>query len=464
MNNLSDLKSKAIIILNDNGMSIGLNTGGLSKHLNKLRVSKGYSSFKKGFGTALKKIPAIGDGLYNGVSRARDHLKYSIVEGVMFEKLGFTYIGPIDGHNIDAILHNLELAKTSDHSVIMHVITQKGKGYRNAEKDPSKFHGIGAFDKSTGELLNKSERPSYSEVFGKKLTDMARQNDRIVAVSAAMIDGTGLREFARLFPERTFDVGIAEQELITTALGLSLEGFIPFAATFAVFAAGRAYDQIRNSVCYQKSNVKIIGAHGGITVGEDGASHQALEDISLMRIIPNMTVIVPSDYEQTRQAVRFASEYNGPVYIRLSRMDVPDVYDKNYKFDIGKAVVLKEGADVSLIATGDILSEVIKASEILKENGINADVINVPVIKPLDCDSIIKSVIKTKLAVTIENHSVIGGLGAAVCECVSENSPCKIVRIGIKDTFGQSGKPDELLKEYGLDAESIANKVIELKK
>ncbi len=312
--------------------------------------------------------------------------------------------------------------------------------------------------------IDYDSKKSIRKAFGEELLELGTKNSKIVALDADLSGSTQTSLFAKAHPDRFFDVGIAEQELITTALGLSLEGFIPFAATFAVFAAGRAYDQIRNSICYQKSNVKIIGAHGGITVGEDGASHQALEDISLMRTIPNMTVIVPSDYEQTRQAVRFASEYNGPVYIRLSRMDVPDVYDKNYKFDIGKAVVLKEGADVSLIATGDILSEVIKASEILKENGINADVINVPVIKPLDCDSIIKSVIKTKLAVTIENHSVIGGLGAAVCECVSENSPCKIVRIGIKDTFGQSGKPDELLKEYGLDAESIANKVIELKK
>lgn len=312
--------------------------------------------------------------------------------------------------------------------------------------------------------VNYDSKKSIRKAFGEELLELGSKDQRIVALDADLSGSTQTSLFAKAYPERFFDVGIAEQDLMTTALGLSLEGFIPFAATFAVFASGRAYDQIRNSICYQKSNVKIIGAHGGITVGEDGASHQALEDISLMRTIPNMTVIVPGDYEQTRQAVRFASEYNGPVYIRLSRMDVPDVYDKNYKFDIGKAVVLKEGADVSLIATGDILSEVIKASEILKENGINADVINVPVIKPLDCDSIIKSVIKTKLAVTIENHSVIGGLGAAVCECVSENSPCKIVRIGIKDTFGQSGKPDELLKEYGLDAESIANKVIELKK
>ena len=224
MNNLSDLKSKAIIILNDNGMSIGLNTGGLSKHLNKLRVSKGYSSFKKGFGTALKKIPAIGDGLYNGVSRARDHLKYSIVEGVMFEKLGFTYIGPIDGHNIDAILHNLELAKTSDHSVIMHVITQKGKGYRNAEKDPSKFHGIGPFDIKTGCEINQLDVPTYSKVFSEAICEIAKNDRMVAAITAAMPDGVGLTKFSKWFPDRFFDVGIAEAHAVTFAAGLAAGG------------------------------------------------------------------------------------------------------------------------------------------------------------------------------------------------------------------------------------------------
>lgn len=313
--------------------------------------------------------------------------------------------------------------------------------------------------------INYESKKSIRQAFGEELSALGEKNTKIVALDADLSGSTQTALFAKEFPERFFDVGIAEQDLITTALGLSLEGFIPFAATFAVFATGRAYDQIRNSICYQKSNVKIIGAHGGITVGEDGASHQALEDISLMRTIPNMTVIVPSDYEQTRQAVRFAAEYNGPVYIRLSRMNVPCVYDSNYKFNLNKAIVLKEGTDVTLVATGDILSEVTKAAEILENNGISAEIINVPVIKPFDSDTIIRSINKTNLAVTIENHSIIGGLGTAVCECVSSLiQPKRVVRIGVNDTFGQSGTPNELLKAYGLDSESIAKRVIELKK
>lgn len=279
--------------------------------------------------------------------------------------------------------------------------------------------------------INYDSKKSIRGAFGEELAELGKNIPNVVALDADLSGSTQTSLFAKAFSERFFDVGIAEQDLMTTALGLSLEGFIPFAATFAVFATGRAYDQIRNSICYQKSNVKIIGAHGGITVGEDGASHQALEDVSLMRGLPNMTVIVPGDYEQTRQAVRFAASYNGPVYIRLSRMNVPDIFDKNYKFSINKAVVLKEGTDVSLITAGDILAEVMKASEILTNHGINAEIINVPVIKPLDCGTIINSVNKTKLAVTIENHSVIGGLGSAVCECLAADAPNKVIESGL---------------------------------
>ena len=312
--------------------------------------------------------------------------------------------------------------------------------------------------------VNYEVKKSIRGAFGEELAFLGEQNQDIVALDADLSGSTQTSIFAKKFPERFFDVGIAEQDLMTTALGLSLEGKIPFAATFAVFATGRAYDQIRNSICYQKGNVKVIGAHGGITVGEDGASHQALEDISLMRGLPNMTVIVPGDYNQTRQAVKYAAEHNGPVYIRLSRMNVPEIYDENYTLDINKAVTLKEGKDVSIFVTGDLLAEVIKANEILESKGIDAEIVNIPVIKPLDCGTIINSVNKTGLAVTVENHSVIGGLGSAVCEILAENAPRRVLRIGINDTFGQSGTPNELLKHYGLDAESIANKIIELKK
>lgn len=314
------------------------------------------------------------------------------------------------------------------------------------------------------QILDYNNKKSIRGAFGEELAALGTENQNIVALDADLSGSTQTSIFAKAFPERFFDVGIAEQNLMTTALGLSLEGKIPFAATFAVFATGRAYDQIRNSICYQNGNVKIIGAHGGVTVGEDGATHQALEDISLMRGLPNMTVVVPADYNQTRKAVRFAAEHRGPVYIRLSRNSVPVIFDDNYEFNPQKAVLIKQGKDVTILAAGDILAEVIKAGEILAQKGIDAEIINIPVIKPLDYESIINSADKTGTVVTVENHSVIGGLGSAVCECLAEHSPHKVIRIGVNDCFGLSGKPDELLKHFGLDAESIANKVIEIKK
>ena len=311
--------------------------------------------------------------------------------------------------------------------------------------------------------MDLETKKSIRGAFGEELAELGKVNKDIVALDADLSGSTQTCIFAKTFPERFFDVGIAEQNLMTTALGLSLEGKIPFAATFAVFATGRAYDQIRNSICYQKGNVKIIGAHGGITVGEDGATHQSLEDVSLMRGLPNMTVICPGDYEECRQAVRLAAKIDGPVYIRLSRANVPVIFSEKYNMDLNKAVIIKEGSDVSLITSGDILSEVVKAAKELENHNINAEIIHVPVIKPFDAKTIIKSVEKTKLAVTIENHSVIGGLGSAVCECLSELSPQRVFRIGINDTFTQSGTPNELLKHYKLDAASISEKVIELK-
>jgi len=307
-------------------------------------------------------------------------------------------------------------------------------------------------------------KKSIRGAFGDELAELGKTNENIVALDADLSGSTKSSTFAKAFPDRFFNVGIAEQNLITTALGLSLTGKIPFASTFAVFATGRAYDQIRNSVCYQKANVKIIGAHGGITVGEDGASHQALEDVSLMRGIPNMTVIAPADYEQMRQVIRYAASYNGPVYIRSSRIDVPCIYGKDYKFNYLKADILKEGNDVTIVTYGDIISEVLKSAEILQEKGISAEIINAAVIKPLDSKSIIESAKKTGIIYTVESHSIIGGLGSAVCEAVAENYPIKVVRIGINDSFGQSGTPKELLKHYGLDAEGIAKKVIENRK
>lgn len=306
---------------------------------------------------------------------------------------------------------------------------------------------------------NKTLKSVRSE-YGKTLVELGKKNNNIVVVDADLSCSTQTQMFAKEFPERFFNVGIAEQDAMTTAAGLSTVGKIPFVSTFAVFASGRAWEQIRNAICYPKFNVKVVATHGGITVGEDGASHQALEDIALMRAIPNMTVIVPADATETRQAIEYAAEYKGPIYVRISRSNLPDVFDESYKFNPNKAVVVQEGADVTIVTNGETLIEAIECAKILSENNINAEIINVPVVKPIDIETIINSAKKTNKVVTIENHSIIGGLGGAVCELLSENYPTKVLRIGTNDEFGQSGDAKELMDLYGLSSEKLAEKII----
>ncbi len=303
------------------------------------------------------------------------------------------------------------------------------------------------------------ECKSVRSVYGKTLAELGKQNKNIVVLDADLSCSTQTQIFAKEFPERFFNVGIAEQDLMTTAAGLACTGKIPFVSTFAMFASGRAWEQIRNTICYSDLNVKIAATHGGITVGEDGASHQALEDVALMRNIPNMTVIVPADATETKQAVEFAANYFGPVYIRIARTSLPDIFDESYKFDYKKASVIKEGKNVTLITNGETLVEIIDCAKILSDYGIDAEIINVPVVKPIDAETIIKSAKKTNRVITVENHSVIGGLGSAVCEVLSENYPVKVTRIGINDQFGQSGNAKELMAYYGLNSENLAKKI-----
>lgn len=305
-------------------------------------------------------------------------------------------------------------------------------------------------------ILNKNERKSIRTCFGKTLAKLGEINPNIVVLDADLSCSTQTQIFAKEFPDRFFNCGIAEQDMIATAAGLASVGKIPFASSFAMFATGRTYDQIRNSVCYPEFNVKIVGTHGGVTVGEDGASHQALEDISLMRGIPNMSVIVPADCRECEQVIKFASENYGPMYIRIPRTNVCDIFDESYNFDFCNAKVLTDGDDVTVITNGETLAEVIEARENLLKQGYSIQIIHVPVVKPLDGATIIDQVKKTKFVMTVENHSIIGGLGSAVCELLAEYYPVPVHRIGVNDNFGQSGKWDFLLDYYGLSAQKLA--------
>lgn len=301
------------------------------------------------------------------------------------------------------------------------------------------------------ENIKKATRQSY----GEALLELGKENEQIVVFDADLASATKTNLFAKEFPNRFFDMGIAEQNMISTAAGMATCGKIPYASTFAVFAAGRAYDQIRNSVCYPKLNVKICATHAGITVGEDGATHQMIEDISLMRTLPNMTVISTSDDIQTKWAVKEISKLNGPVYLRLSRLATPVIYDENQKFEIGKAVQIGEGTDATIFATGVTVSEALKAQEELKIKGIDVRVVDIHTIKPIDRDIIVKCAKETKRLISIEDHNIIGGLGSAISEVLTDEYPVKLTRLGINDTFGKSGKATELMKYFGITDEDL---------
>ena len=294
------------------------------------------------------------------------------------------------------------------------------------------------------------------EAYGEALKEIGGKNEQIVVLDADLSKSTKTNVFAKAYPQRFFNVGIAEQNLVGTAAGLAASGKIPFVSTFAMFAAGRAFEQIRNSVCYPKLNVKVAATHAGLTVGEDGASHQAIEDVSLMRSLPNMTVLVPADEEETRQAIAWAAAYQGPVYIRLGRMSVDNVSPEGYVFAPAKAAVLTEGNDVALIANGVMVMAALEAAKTLAAEGIQARVINMASVKPLDAAAVVSAAKETGAIVTCEEHSVIGGLGSAVAEVLAEEAPAPMERVGVKDTFGESGKPKELLAKYGLTAADVA--------
>lgn len=310
--------------------------------------------------------------------------------------------------------------------------------------------------------MNVDKKIATRQSYGEALKQLGEENKDIVVLDADLSQATKTNIFAKEFPERFFDMGISEQDMIATAAGFATCGKIPYASTFAMFAAGRAYDQIRNSICYPKLNVKICATHAGVTVGEDGATHQMLEDISLMRTIPNMTVMSVSDDTQTKWAVKEISKIDGPVYLRLSRLSTPIIYDENQKFEIGKGIQIGKGTDATIFATGVTVSEALKAQEELKKSNINIRVVDIHTIKPIDKELVIKCAIETDKIITIEDHNIIGGLGSTICEILSEEYPCMVTRMGIKDTFGKSGKAEDLMKYFKIDSESIVEKIKEV--
>ncbi len=468
LNHAGQLKKNLIVILNDNEMSIDKNVGALSEYLSQIRLAPQYRKAKRDFEELVKKIPipGLGEKILTASNSIRHGLKSAIVQGAMFEVLGFTYLGPVDGHDIKAMQEIFNRVKDEmTEPVIIHVRTTKGKGYKPAEESPERFHGVGKFDKYTGEILKKPAPKSYTEIFSKAIVDCAKEDKNIVAITAAMPTGTGLKLFSELFPNRFFDVGIAEEHAITLAAGMAAGGLHPVVALYSTFAQ-RSYDQILHDVCLQNLPLTICLDRAGI-VGEDGATHHGVFDFSYLRHIPNINILAPKDENELRQMIFAATLKRFPTVIRYPRgagLGVK-VVENPASLPWAKAEIISKisgEADASIFAVGTMVEVAKKAADILKNLRIYVNVVNARFVKPLDEDTIYELASNSKLVVTCEENILAGGFGSAIAEFLADSNIVKpILRFGIDDKFIEHGSRSELLRICGLTAENIADTIID---
>lgn len=458
LNWAGDRKKNLIIILNDNEMSISPNVGALSAYLNRIMTGQHFTRLKSEVKSLIKTIPAIGEQVFKFTKQMEESMKALIVPGALFEELGFQYVGPLEGHKLEPLIRTLANVRELNRPVLVHVLTKKGKGYEFAEKEPSRFHGVGPFCLKTGEnISNPNSPPSYTEVFGSTMIELARSDERVLAITAAMCQGTGLENFAREFPQRFFDVGIAEQHGVTFAAGLAVEGLKPVVAIYSTFLQ-RAYDQVLHDVCLQNLPVVFALDRGGI-VGDDGPTHHGLFDFSYLRSIPNLTVMAPKDEAELRDMLKTALSLDSPVSIRYPRgkgAGVP-LRDANI-IDIGKAEILKEGTDLVIFAIGATVHPALEAAASLEEEGIKTGVVNCRFVKPLDKDLLVNAALTYKRVLTVEENVLMGGFGTAVLELL-ENSGAfgvKTIRLGISDEFVEHATQEELRAKFGIDTAGIA--------
>jgi len=460
LNQAGDIHKNILVILNDNDMSISHNVGAVSSLLSRTFSAKYLQDFKKEVGDFLKSLPKFGDDIYQFAKRSKESFKTFITPGMLFEAFNFEYFGPINGHKLDHLIDILNNVKCLSEPVLLHVTTQKGKGYLPSEKNPVYFHGVGCFNADTGESINEDcSIPTYTQVFGRKLLKMASENDRIIAVTAAMPEGTGLSNFATTYPDRFFDVGIAEQHAVTFAAGLATEGFRPFVAIYSTFLQ-RAYDQILHDVCIEALPVAFAVDRGGI-VGEDGATHHGVFDLSYLRSLPNMVVMAPKDENELCRMLSTAVSHNGPIAVRYPRGIGEGVKFENQDIPIpiGKGEVLRKGDDILIIAIGQSVNEALIANNMLKEHGISATIVNARFVKPLDTDLIGDLSRKIPRIITVEENVRQGGFGSAVLECLSDLgiSGFRLKCIGLPDSFIEHGSQKFLRSKYGIDAPAIFN-------
>ncbi len=463
LNQAGHLKKNLVVILNDNEMSISPNVGALSSYLSRLMTGNFYTRLRQETKHFLQGIPKVGEAMFNIAKKTEDSIKGLMAPGMLFEDLGFQYVGPIDGHNIDHLLQTFNNIKDYTWPVLVHVITKKGKGCEFAECNPSQYHGTPPFDPETGKTSKKATVLSYTEVFGQTMIKIAEDNERVVAISAAMSEGTGLDKFSVQFPGRFFDVGIAESHGITFACGLAVEGLHPVAAIYSTFTQ-RAYDQIVHDLCLQNLPVTLALDRAGL-VGEDGPTHHGVFDIAYLRHVPNMVVMAPKDENELQHMIKTAVEHRGPTAVRYPRgtgYGVP--MDQELKtVEIGKAELLREGSDVAIIAIGNMVHPSLEAAKRLANEGISVAVVNARFVKPLDENLIIRTAKFAGKIVTVEEHALLGGFGSAVLECLEAAgvTGVKSLRIGLPDSYIEHGTQATLRKKYGLDADGIYGKVKE---
>lgn len=460
LNNASQVKSNFIIVLNDNTMSISKNVGGVSKMLSDIRSSDSYYDLKEGIANTLYKFPN-GQYIVDKIKKTKSNIKQFIVPNQIFETMGISYLGPVDGHDTEKLIKIFNIAKRMDHAVLVHVVTQKGHGYKPAERNPSKFHGIGPFDIATGKEINKSAAATYSDVFSEAICSLAKKDNKITAVTAAMPDGTGLAKFSKWFPDRFFDVGIAEAHAVTFSAGMAAGGMKPVFAVYSSFLQ-RAYDQILHDVCIQQLHVVFAIDRAGL-VGSDGETHQGIFDMSFLASIPNMTLFAPKNGKELKQALHFAlEEYNGPIGIRYPRgkavtefeeFDEPIVY--------GRSEYLYKEDDIALLAVGNMVTTAAKVREKLKEKGYNATLVNVRFVKPIDEGMVIKVCQNHKLVVTLEENVITGGFGEAVSQFMEEKKlDNRLLNIALPDDYIEHGSVDILKCEAGIDTDTVFERII----
>ena len=460
LNNAAHLKSNYIIVLNDNNMSISENVGGMSKYLDGLRTAHIYNDLKKGVTNTLQKIPGAGERIVKGIRKTKNSIKQLFVPGMLFEDMGITYLGPVDGHDIKKLYRTFKEAQKMDNAVLVHVLTKKGKGYAPAEKLPAKFHGVSPFDVETGNVLEQKKADTYTDIFADIMCDLGEKEPKLVAITAAMKDGTGLVKFQERYPDRFFDVGIAEQHAVTFAAGLAAAGMKPVFAVYSSFLQ-RGYDQIVHDVCTQNLPVVFAIDRAGI-VGNDGETHQGVYDIAYLNHIPNMTILAPKNRQEFAEMMTFAVNHNGPVAIRYPR---GNVYDGLQAFQApityGKSEVIAKEQGIAIFGSGHMMETAEQVWKTLKTKGYACSLINSRFVKPIDTDILDEMSEDHKLFVTIEEAAISGGYGANVMKYVSEqNMAVKVLNLGVPDIFVEHGNISQLRKLIGLDSESIVEKIV----